>query len=104
MTMISDLIKEQQDYFHYLNSLKEEFVIECEIIPVLKDLSYRIKALATLSANGDIDDDFFKRELGKIEILLSKYIPVYVKYKINTDPRGMGIKLIDKNNYEWTIY
>jgi hypothetical protein len=102
--MITDLIREQQDYFYYLNSLKEEFGIECETMPVLRDLSYRIKALATLSSNGDIDDEFFERELNKIEILINKYIPVHVKYRINTDPRGMGLILIDKKGNEKAIY
>jgi hypothetical protein len=102
--MVTDLIREQQDYFYYLNSLKEEFGIECKIIPVLRDLSYRIKALSTLSANGDIDDEFFERELNKIKILINKYIPIHVIYKINTDPRGMGLKLIDKNGNEKPIY
>lgn len=102
--MITDLIREQQDYFYYLNSLKEEFGIECEIIPVLRDLSYRIKALATLSSNGDIDGEFFERELNKIKFLINKYIPVNVRYKINTDPRGIGLKLINKEGNEKAIY
>ena len=102
--MITELIREQQDYFNYLNNLKNKFDIECELIPILRDISYRIKALSTLYANGDIDNKFFEKEMRKNEILAKKYIPPQIKYKINTDPRGMGIKLLDERGYEYAIY
>jgi hypothetical protein len=102
--MITELIREQQDYFNYLNNLKNKFDIECELIPILRDISYRIKALSTLYANGDIDNKFFEKEMRKNEILAKKYIPSHIKYKINTYPKNMGIILLDKEGHEYPIY
>lgn len=102
--MITELIREQQDYFNYLNNLKEEFGIKCDLFPILRDISYRIKALSILSANGEISEEFFEREMNKNEALVRQYLPKHIRYKINTDPRGMGLKLLNKRGYEYAIY
>jgi hypothetical protein len=102
--MITELIRIQQNYFNYLNNLKNELNIDCALIPVLRDVSYRIKALSTLYANGDIDDKFFEKELQKNKTLIEYYLPKYIKYKIITDPRSMEVILLDDKGNEYKIY